>query len=43
MLSQIKPKSVKEVPEDESQVEAMKEELDQFQKNGIWTFIEPTF
>jgi len=43
MLLQIKPKSVNEDLEDESWIEAMKKEINQFQKNEVWTLVEPPF
>ena len=39
MISQIEPKSIKEAIIDESWVEAMNEELHQFQKNQVWTLV----
>jgi len=39
MISQIEPKSIKEAIIDESWIEAMKEELNQFEKNQVWTLV----
>jgi len=39
MISQIETKSIKEAIIDESWVEAMKEELFQFDKNQVWTLV----
>jgi len=41
MISQIEPKNVNETLEDESWIEAMREELDQFKKNEVWMLVEP--
>ena len=41
MISQIEPKNVNEALEDESWIEAMREELDQFKKNEVWMLVEP--
>ena len=38
-LSQVEPKKVEETLQDESQVEAMHDELLQFQRNDIWTLV----
>jgi len=34
---------VNEDLEDESWIEAMKKEINQFQKNEVWTLVEPPF
>jgi len=39
MISQIEPKSIKDAIIDESWVEAMKEELQQFERNQVWTLV----
>jgi transposase InsO family protein len=39
MISQIEPKSIKEAIIDNSWIEAMKEELSQFDKNEVWTLV----
>jgi hypothetical protein len=36
-LSQIEPKNINEVIEDESWILAMQEELNQFERNKVWT------
>ena len=41
MISQIEPKNVNEALEDESWIEAMREELYQFKKNEVWMLVEP--
>ena len=41
MISQIEPKNVNEALEDESLIEAMREELYQFKKNEVWMLVEP--
>ena len=38
-LSQVEPTKVEEALQDESQVEAMHDELLQFQKNDVWTLV----
>ena len=38
-LSQVEPTKVKEALQDESQVEAMHDELLQFQRNDVWTLV----
>ncbi|KAH0665666.1 hypothetical protein KY285_026872 [Solanum tuberosum] len=40
LIYQMEPKRINESMEDESWVQAMKEELDQFERNQVWTFIE---
>jgi vacuolar-type H+-ATPase catalytic subunit A/Vma1 len=39
MISQIEPKSISEAIIDKSWVQAMKEELSQFEKNEVWTLV----
>ena len=39
MISQIEPKSIKDEIIDESWVEAKKEELQQFERNQVWTLV----
>ncbi|GAU51185.1 hypothetical protein TSUD_412110 [Trifolium subterraneum] len=39
LISQIEPKSINEAIIDESWVEAMKEELQQFEKNEVWNLV----
>ncbi|PNX55952.1 hypothetical protein L195_g049586, partial [Trifolium pratense] len=41
MISQIEPKSINEAIIDESWIEAMKEELLQFEKNEVWNLVPP--
>ena len=38
-LSQVEPTKVEDAPQDESWVEAMHEELFQFQRNDVWTSV----
>ena len=38
-LSQVEPAKVKDALQDESWVEAMHDELHQFQKNDVWTLV----
>ena len=38
-LSQVEPTKVEEALQDESQVEAMHNELVQFQRNDVWTLV----
>lgn len=40
LISQIEPKKINETIEDESWVEEMQEELDQFERNQVWTLKE---
>ena len=40
LVSQMEPKWINEEMEDESWVQAMKEELNQFEWNPVWTLIE---
>ena len=39
MISQIEPKTIDEAIVDESWIEAMKEELMQFERNEVWNFV----
>ena len=39
MISQMEPKSINEAIIDDSWIEAMKEELSQFERNKVWTLI----
>ncbi|GAU52016.1 hypothetical protein TSUD_418310, partial [Trifolium subterraneum] len=39
LISQIKPRSINEAITDESWIEAMKEELHQFEKNEVWNLV----
>nr|XP_027191165.1 uncharacterized protein LOC113787027 [Cicer arietinum] len=39
MISQIEPKSIKDAITDQSWINAMKEELLQFEKNEVWTLV----
>ncbi|GAU46633.1 hypothetical protein TSUD_284810 [Trifolium subterraneum] len=39
LISQIEPRSINEAIIDESWIEAMKEELHQFEKNEVWNFV----
>ena len=42
-ISQIEPKSFKEVEHDESWINAMQEKLGQFERNKVWTLVlKPT-
>ena len=40
MISQIEPKNVNEALEDESWIEVMREEVDQFKKNEVWMLVK---
>jgi len=39
MISQLEPKSINEAIGDDSWIEAMKEELSQFERNKVWNLI----
>jgi len=39
MISQMEPKSIKEAIVDDSWIEAMKEELSQFERNKVWNLV----
>ena len=39
LLAEFKPRSVKDALENESQIEAMNEEIKQIEKNKTWTFL----
>ena len=39
-ISQIEPKNIKEAESDPNWIIAMKEELNQFQRNNVWTLVE---
>jgi len=41
MISYIDPNNVNKALKDESWVKAMKEELDRFSKNEVWTLVSP--
>jgi len=39
MISQIEPKSINEAITDQSWIEAMTEELSQFERNKVWNLV----
>ena len=40
LVSTIKPKAIDEALSDEAWIKAMKEELQQFNKNNVWTLVQ---